>query len=102
MLLNDEIMLTGSATEATAVPDELAMTLRKPIKLGELEYATLDLTEPTVAQLRKAGKAGDAIDQLATLIHLNAKVPMTVVDQISQRDMEDAARFFMRFGLKRP
>lgn len=94
-------MYTQQAPEqavADEIVDELTITLRKPITLGDLSYTELNLTEPTIAQLRKAAKAEDSIDQLATLIHLNAKVPMTVVDQMVQRDMEAANRFFFRFG----
>jgi hypothetical protein len=84
--------------QAVEPQDQLVLTLRKPISLGELQYAEITLTEPTVAQLRKAAKAGDAIDQLATLIHLNAAVPMTVVDRMVQRDLDAAGDFFGRFS----
>lgn len=82
--------------------DELTLPLTKPIKLGEHEYTELKLSEPTMGELRKAGKAGDGLDQLATLIHLNAKVPMSIVDQMLQRDMEAAGDFFGHFGKPPP
>ena len=83
---------------AGEIPDSLALALSTPVELGAITYDTLNLSEPTVAQLRKAAKAGDGMDQLATLIHLNAAVPMAVVDKLKQRDFEAAGSFFARFG----
>ena len=80
------------------IPDSMLLQLSSPIELGAVTYDTLSLSEPTVAQLRKAAKAGDGMDQLATLIHLNAAVPMAVVDKLRQRDFEAAGGFFARFG----
>jgi len=86
--------------------DELTVTLVRPINIGregaEVEYAELQLTEPTYKQLVQAGKAGSAMEQLGTLIHLNAKVPMAVVDQLRQRDLEACGAFFGRFSEDSP
>ncbi len=88
----------NATTRPNDPPDELILKLRKPLKLGDIEYPQLTLTEPTLGQLRKATASGGALDQLATLIHLNAKVPPSVVDLLSQRDMEAANDFFSRFS----
>ncbi len=81
---------------------ELTIPLPAPIKMGEHEYTELKLSEPTVGELRKAGKAGDGLDQLATLMHLNGKLPLSIVDQMPQSVMEAAADFFGRFGKPSP
>ena len=81
---------------------ELTVTLSKPIKLGEIEYAELKLSEPTMKELRTSGKAGDGLDQLAMLIHLNARVPMAVVDSLCQRDIKVCDAFFARFAAVSP
>lgn len=78
--------------------DEMALLLRAPIKLGEIEYSELQLSEPTCDQLIKAGKAGTPMEQLAALINLNAKVPMPVVSQMKQRDLDRAGDFFAHFS----
>ena len=82
--------------------DTLQLTLRKPVKVGEVEYAEFNLTEPTVAQLIASSKAGTPLEQAAQLIRLNAAVPMRAVEQMGQRDFEEAAAFFGRFQPQAP
>ena len=82
--------------------DTLTLTLTRQIVHVTVEHAELRLSEPTYAQLVKATKAGIALEQLGTLIHLNAKVPPGVVEQMTQRDLDRAADFFARFGNKSP
>jgi hypothetical protein len=86
----------------TTVQDEITIIFRKPIKVGEAEYTSIDLTEPTAGQLRKAAKAGDGLDVLCELIHLNSSVPKSVVDQMLHRDLDKAGDFFGRFGEQSP
>jgi hypothetical protein len=78
--------------------DEMTLTLIKPVQLGGMQYTELQLSEPTAAELIKASKAGNPVEQLVTLIHLNAKVPRAVVDQLRQRDLDGAGDFFGRFS----
>lgn len=87
-----------TADKAPRFGDTLVLDLRQPIKVGEVTYTELHLSEPTVKQLREAEKAGSPIDQLATLVRLNAAVPAGVVDQIRQRDLGVAGAFFGHFG----
>jgi hypothetical protein len=88
------------------IRDEMVLTLRKPITVGKgaaaIEYTEVQLTEPTVGQLKQASRTGNAIEQLAILISLNGKLPMAVVDQMLQRDLDRAGDFFGRFGNESP
>jgi hypothetical protein len=106
--MNEHSEADGGTGEhgGTGIEEELVLTFRKPIFLGKgdkaAEYLEVTLTEPTTGQLRVASKAGGSIDVLAVLIHLNAKVPMGVVDQMLQRDLDRAGDFFARFGSESP
>jgi hypothetical protein len=82
-------------------PDELTITLRKPVKLADVEYAQINLREPTAGELRKARNLGsdNGIGNAMALIHLVAQVPMAVVEQLSQRDLAEADRFLGGFTL---
>ena len=87
--------MTGEQT-----PDTLTLQLVAPVEFAGVTYESITLTEPTIAQLRKAEKAGSSLDQIASLISLNAAVPAGMVDRLRQRDMEAAADFFGRFGAR--
>ena len=84
---------------AVAAPaeDEKTLELRKPVKLGEVEYCTLNLREPTAGELSKASKAGGNVDIAIALISLIAKVPRGAVEKLSQRDFQEAADFLGSF-----
>ncbi|MGN6518661.1 MAG: phage tail assembly protein [Dokdonella sp.] len=82
--------------------DTLDLELSTPIKLAELEYSVLKLSEPTAEQLMAHEKVAGAMAALAMLIHLNAKVPMKVVSQMKQRDLARAADFFAHFNETSP
>ena len=77
--------------------EEKTITLRKPVKVGDVEYTTLDLREPTAGELSKANKAGDNIDLAIALISMIAKVPRAAVDQLCQRDFQEANDFLSSF-----
>ncbi len=78
--------------------DDLTITLRQPIKVGAAEFTEIHLTEPTVAQLIQASKAGTPLEELARLVQLNGAVPQAVVNQLRQTEFQQAADFFGRFG----
>jgi hypothetical protein len=78
--------------------EEHVVPLLVPVKLGDMEYASLTLSEPTYKQLTQAGKQASPMEQLGTLIQLNAKVPMAVVEQLRQRDLEACGSFFAHFS----
>jgi hypothetical protein len=75
------------------------LVLTAPIKFGDEVIESLDLTEPTMGQLRAAHREPYDLDKLAKLIHLNATIPMSVVDKMTKRDVEACDRFFDRFKL---
>lgn len=78
--------------------EEKTLTLRKPVKVGDVEYDSLELREPTAGELSKANKQADPIDASIMLISLVAKVPRAAVEGLCQRDLEDAADFLGRFS----
>lgn len=82
--------------------DEITITLRKPVKLGEQEYTTLDLREPTAGELEKASSATTNMGVVINLIHLVAKVPRKVVEGLSQRDLKEAGAFLEGFNEPSP
>lgn len=87
--------VTGAV--AAQVEEEKTMVLRKPVKLGDVEYSSLDLREPTAGELSKASKAGGNVDIAIALISLIAKVPRGAVEKLSQRDFQEAADFLGSF-----
>jgi hypothetical protein len=88
---------TNTSTSTTAIAETITITFARPIKLGEVEYTDITLTEPTAGQLIKSSKAGNSLEQLVSLINLNAAVPMGVVERMRQRDFGRCDRFFLQF-----
>jgi hypothetical protein len=93
----NELDTSQDATTPPKIQEELVITLLKPIKLASLEYFEITLTEPTMGQLRRASKAGTALDQLALLISENAGIPQPAVDRMLKRDIDRAGDFFGQF-----
>jgi len=96
--MNDSTSTTGIDVTATSFDAELHLQLSKPISIGEQNYESITLTEPTVGQLIEAGKATGPLAQIAKLINLNGKVPESVVNKMLQRDFQKAADFFGHFS----
>ncbi|MET3135636.1 hypothetical protein AAKU55_005950 [Oxalobacteraceae bacterium GrIS 1.11] len=92
-------MQTEDQTEDNTVPfqDEKTITLRKPVTLGGVLYATLDLCEPNADQLEKASRAPTQVGMVIELISMVAKVPKTVVGKLCQRDLKAASDFLGSF-----
>ncbi len=82
--------------------EEKTITLRKPVKIGDIIYDHLDLREPTAKELADATKAGNDIEVAIALISRIAKVPRTVGEQLCQRDLKEASSFFDRFNMEPP
>jgi hypothetical protein len=78
--------------------DEKRMMLRKPVKLGEVMYESLDLREPTAGELEKASAASTQVGQAIILISLVAKMPRGAVEKICQRDLKEASDFLGSFS----
>ncbi len=80
------------------IAEELTLTLRKPVKFADQEYAVLNLREPTAGELARAMKEGGELDMMIALIHLVAAVPRGVAERISHRDLGECSRFFGQFS----
>jgi hypothetical protein len=83
------------------IEEQKNIPLRKPIILGAVTYAELNLREPTAGELSKATRHGgnNNVDVAISLISQIAQVPMTVVNQLSQRDFQEANDFLGSFTL---
>lgn len=90
--------MTDETTQADEIATELTLQLREPITFAKINYTELTLTEPTIGHLIAASKGAGQFDQLALLISHNAKVPMGVVTQLLQRDVQKAAAFYGPFS----
>jgi hypothetical protein len=84
------------------IEEEKTIALRKPIGLGGITYDKFDLREPTAGELSRASKAGGSLDVAIALISIIAKVPKSVVEKITQRDLEEAAGYLGGFTLDGP
>lgn len=84
-------------TKPEVFSDELVLTLREPIKVGDIEFAEIKLTEPTGKALRLAARE-DTMGGLFVLITHAASVPPMVPEKMRQRDLQRAADFFAHFG----
>lgn len=86
--------------------DELTITLRKPVTIGEgdkaVEYTEITLVEPTAGQIEQATKAGSEMGVGIELIRLVAKVPRKVVEQMGVRDLTEANSFLAHFSEDSP
>jgi len=77
--------------------DILMLDLREPIKLADLEFTSLTLTEPTGEQLQRSYKAVEPMAGLFSLIADTAGVSPAVPKKMRQRDLQRAADFFAHF-----
>ncbi|MBV2180889.1 MAG: phage tail assembly protein [Castellaniella sp.] len=83
--------------------DEMTLTLRHPITLGEgieaQSYSKLDLREPLAEEVldfnRRSGK--DAGDALRYLIAKVSGVPLAVIGKMRARDFTKASSYLMDF-----
>lgn len=82
-------------------PEEITLTLIKPVTIGSGEAATtydqLELREPTAGELEKASRADTSIGVAINLIQLIAKIPRSAAEKIGQRDLSRANAFFEAF-----
>ena len=78
-------------------PEELTITLRSPVKLGEASYTHLTLREPTGAQWMEVDKIDNGVESDIKLIALVSGVPEPAVKQIGARDLRQAAKYLASF-----
>lgn len=102
MIDQENVNSVDGAGPVVEIVDEKTMELRKPVTLGHVEYATLDLREPTAGDLSKASKAGSDVDVAIALISIVAKVPRGAIEKLCQRDFQEAADFLGSFTVLGP
>lgn len=78
--------------------DELTITLRKPVTIGDLTIDKLELREPTAGQLEKASSAASSVGMVINLISAVAVVPRKVAESLCQRDFQEASDFLESFS----
>lgn len=77
-------------------PDELVLTLRKPVTLGDLSCTQLSLREPTAGEMMQWDKlAGTEADIVA--VSIVSGTPRPLVEKIGARDLNKAARYLGGF-----
>lgn len=91
-----------TATAPQDLPDELVITLRKPVSLGSETCERLVLREPTAGEVDKAQKAGRGPDGSGTtsdmvLVALVSGVPKPLVALIGYRDFDKAVKYLGGF-----
>lgn len=85
------------------VPDELTITLSKPIKLTGTEETVIteiSLHEPNLSQLSqfiKKTQKETAVESMKYLISIVSGLPMPVLDQIGVRDFYKAQDYMIAF-----
>lgn len=81
--------------------EEKNIPLRKPIVLGNVTFAELNLREPVAEELSKAIAYGGNNNAAVaiSLISQVAGVPMAVANKLCQRDFAEANDFLTGFGL---
>ncbi|HDR9065477.1 TPA: phage tail assembly protein [Burkholderia contaminans] len=78
--------------------DEKIITLAKPIKVGDMEYQSLTLREPTAGELERATREGrSGLTTTIDLIAMVAGVPRTVAEKLPSRKLTEASKFIAGF-----
>lgn len=85
-----------NAAAAQELPEELTITLRKPIDFGGASYTEIKLREPTAGEWEKWDKlTGVEADIMA--ISVVSGTPKQVVAKVGARDLLAASRFIATF-----
>lgn len=82
--------------DSTTIPDELRITLRKPVSLGDISVAELVLREPTAAQWQEWDRLEGVEMDIAAVATVSG-VPIAAVRMIGARDLIQGARYISRF-----
>ena len=77
---------------------EKTITLKKPVKIGEQDFLTLSLREPTAGELSKAASAKNNVEAVIELVSAVAKVPRLVAESMGARDFKECDAFFGQFA----
>lgn len=78
------------------VPDELVVTLRKPVTLGPLTFTELRLREPTAAEWQGWDKLSGVEADVKAVATVSG-VPEPAVALIGTRDLIQASRYLANF-----
>ena len=78
------------------IPDEMVITLRKPVSLGGETWSTLSLREPTGAEWLLWDNLTGVEANIKAISTVSA-VPEPVVRQIGVRDLQQATAFLNHF-----
>lgn len=78
------------------IPEQLVITLRKPVTLGDITYTELRLREPTVGEMIELG-ADEGWKADAKAIALISGVPEPAVRNLGVRDGKRASGYLARF-----
>ncbi|WP_395391495.1 phage tail assembly protein [Novosphingobium sp. BL-8A] len=82
--------------QVAAIPDDMVITLRKPVEHGGMTYTELSLKEPTAAQWGEwDGMKGVEADLMA--VSVVSGIPRQAIAKIGARDLILASRYIARF-----
>lgn len=78
------------------LPEELLITLRKPVTIGELSITEIRLQEPTASQMLQWDRlSGTEADIVA--VSIVSGIPKPAVEKIGARDLLKGARYIAAF-----
>jgi uncharacterized protein YjbK len=86
-------------------PETLTITLKRPAKVGDVEYATLTLVEPTAGQMEEAasnGRVDNGTSFNIALIALVGNIPITAARSLLKTDYDKAVIFLSGFTSDAP
>ncbi|MFC4168443.1 phage tail assembly protein [Teichococcus aestuarii] len=85
--------------EETVIEEKPPLRIRfAPFEVGGKTYDSIVVSEPTAGQLLAMGKQTEAVQQILTLISLNASIPMPAAHRLPQRVIERASEHFASFS----
>jgi hypothetical protein len=85
--------------ETSELPEQLTITLRKPVDLKDGKLEAIELREPNAGEFKRFTKRAES-DAGAALVQLIAEVaghPVPIIDRLGVRDMNEAAEYLMGF-----
>lgn len=92
--------MPGDAEPAPKAPPLLAPTKRvmldTPIKLGEVEYSSLELREPTAGEVEAIDDKSGVAWTMA-LVHQVSALPMLAVRKLPVRVLNECAEYLVPF-----
>jgi hypothetical protein len=79
------------------IPDELVITLRKPIEFGGETYTELTLREPTAGEYEQVDNVKGPTATDIIMVSLVSGVPKQVIAKVGMRDLNKAAKYLGSF-----